>query len=256
MFLIRISLLIGILVPNISAFKDFVRGKDYIFNISWNRLSISDFTFGPFKQSFEGQMLVRKVDDNELLFKFQNISIHNMYSVENDVQDELEMPFKVEIVDGNTIKHLVTNEKYREGLIIRKYGTISNFLKDYSTFIELGQKKLVGEKVMLKMPFGMCNSTVDVLVEDTGNKIFVEANVDDCECFKDGLTNSTKNTIIIVLEPKGTHIKTLEIYAHTVVDMPYHESEETRQFRFDFKQEVDSGKEILLEDKVVCYRFS
>lgn len=172
MFIIKISLLIGIFVPNITAFMEFNKGKDYIFDVSWNRLTLYQFVAGPIKKSFEGEMLIRKLDDDELLFRFQPITVHNMNFVENDFQKEMEVPFKVQI-DDHTIKRMETTSS--ETVLKHKYMTVWNFLKDYSSVKELANKKLDGKKIELLMPFGMCNSSVDVSKKETGIEIFVKA---------------------------------------------------------------------------------
>jgi hypothetical protein len=252
-----------VLFQNTFAFIKFDQGKDYAFEIKWQKELISQLAKNPVKQSFEGHMLVRKLTDDEFFIQFKNMVVHNMNFVEDDFQRKLQDPFKIILV-GHKINGILTTNDYYERVLKRKYEVMREFFTDYTHISELVNRQIEeGEKVSLEMPFGSCNCSTNFTHAESEIEIFTEAKITDCTPTKNyfgrkmsyirAFTDATKNMITLKINSSDNKIQQIKIFTHEKIEFKNlaHKSETTSNLEFKFVGMEDTVQNIPLNGKLV-----
>lgn len=243
------------------------QGKIYEYRVDQERKDLYNFTTNPVTKSFKGNMSVRKLNDDEVIFQFMNMEVQN--SNDQDYIQELESAFKVHLKD-HKINGITTTRNWSERILKAKYTTVREFFKSYDHFIELSNRKIEkGKKPKLEMLFGLCEiENAAIMTHFTPKKfetdMVVEAYLTNCVPTADyfgnklsqisDFTPATVNKIELSLDAYTNEIKEIIINTHEITEIKSQnsKSETKKKLRITFTSTKDAVVDVSFDDDLVC----
>lgn len=256
------TVFLTIVLQSVNGFIVLEEEKDYLFVVEWEDKGFIPALSQPMERFFHGDMFVRKLDSNNLLFRLENVTSERHAS-----KEELELPFKAQIEDFK-IQNITTMGNWTEKGIKMKYDLIEEFVKDYSDMTNLLDSRNWNNTPELELPMGLCKPKVTIVLEETQINIVAEAKKTNCQLSADvlfsvgrgfdvsrSLSDDSENGVKVIVDRSKNSIKEIEGFADLEM---YIEPKNLRvvvktRLNFEYIQVLDDIEEVPFENNVVCF---